>query len=106
MSLEHPRTTDPDGRLVVFDAGARLHLSLRRPWLLDHIDVIMETVARPDFWVLDPTAGRERFYRHNALTPGRWMRVVVDFSDDPAWVPVEFSYDDHDCRYPVRLSRL
>lgn len=77
MSLEHPRTIDPDGRLVVFDAGARLHLSLRRPRLLDHIDVIMETVARPDFWVLDPTAGRERFYRQNALAPGRWMRVVV-----------------------------
>lgn len=85
MSVQHPQTTDPDGRLVVFDVGSRLHLARRRPWLLDHIDVIMGAVARPDFRVLDPTAGRERFYRQH-IEPGRWLRVVVDFSEDPAWV--------------------
>jgi hypothetical protein len=65
MSVEHPQTTDPDGRTVVFDAGSRLHLARRRPWLLDHVDTIMGAIARPDFHSLDPTAPRERFYRQH-----------------------------------------
>ena len=85
MFIEHPQAIDPDGRSVVFDAGSRLHLALRRPWLLDHIDVIMGTIARPDVRTLDPTPSRERFYRRH-IEPGRWLRVVVDFSEDPAWV--------------------
>jgi hypothetical protein len=63
VSFEHPRTSDPDGREVVFDVGSRLHLVDRRPWLLDHIDVILDTVARPDYRVVDPIPNRERFYR-------------------------------------------
>jgi hypothetical protein len=55
------QTTDPDGRTVVFDAGSHLHLARRRPWLLDHIDVILATVARPDHREDDPRPGRERF---------------------------------------------
>jgi hypothetical protein len=39
---------------VVFDVGSRLHLGERRPWLLDLIDVILDTVARPD--QLEPIA--------------------------------------------------
>jgi hypothetical protein len=80
-----PTTTDPEGRTVVFDAGSHLHLSNRRPWLLDHVDVIMETVARPDYRSDDPNPGRERFYREH-IDLQRWLRVVVDFNDDPAWV--------------------
>jgi hypothetical protein len=85
VSLEHPQTTDPDGRLVVFDTGSHLHMARRRPWLLDHIDVIMGAIARPDFRALDPTVNRERFYRQH-VEPGRWLRVVVDYGEDPAWV--------------------
>jgi hypothetical protein len=85
VSFEHPRTSDPDGREVVFDVGSRLHLGDRRPWMLDHIDVILDTVARPDYRVLDPIPNRERFYRQH-IEPGRWLRVVVDYGQDPAWV--------------------
>lgn len=85
MAFEHPQTRDPDGRLVVFDVGSRLHLAGRRPWLLDHIDVILDTVARPDHRAVDPTPGRERFYRQH-IEPERWLRVVVDFSQEPAWI--------------------
>lgn len=85
VAAEHPQTTDPDGRLVVFDAGSSLHLARRRPWLLDHVEVILGTVARPDRRALDPIADRERFYRQH-IEPDRWLRVVVDFSEDPAWV--------------------
>ena len=50
------------------------------------MDVILGTVARPDYRVLDPIADWERFYRRQHIEPGRWLRVVVDFSEDPAWV--------------------
>lgn len=82
---DHPHTRDPDGRLVVFDEGTRLHLSIGRPDLLDHVDAILAAVARPDHREDDPVPGRERFYRRD-LDPRRWLRVVVDFNDTPAWV--------------------
>jgi hypothetical protein len=78
------RTTDPDGRPVVFDEDSYGHLLERRPVFLSYIDVILETVARPDHRALDPAPGRERFYRQNVLEPRRWLRVVVDFSVEPA----------------------
>lgn len=83
--MEHPQARDPDGRVVVFDAGTRLHLSLARPELLEHVDAILATVANPDHRIADPRAGREQFYRRD-LDPKRWLRVVVDFNDTPAWV--------------------
>ncbi len=42
----------------------------------------------------DPRPGRERFYRQNALNPGRWLRVVVDFNDEPGWVVTVLIQDD------------
>lgn len=93
MGIEHPQTHDPDGRLVVFDVGSRLHLARRRPWLLDHIDAILDTVARPDHRALDPTPDRERFYRQH-IEPGRWLRVVVDYGQDPAWVVTAVEQDN------------
>jgi hypothetical protein len=45
VAVEHPSVLDPDGRLVVFDAGSHLHLARRRPWLRDHLDVIMNAVS-------------------------------------------------------------
>jgi hypothetical protein len=53
--------------------------------LLDHVDAILTAVAQPDFHELDPIAGRERFYRQH-LDLRRWLRVVVDFNESPAWV--------------------
>jgi hypothetical protein len=86
---------DPDGRAVVFDAGSHLHLAEgRRVWLLDHIDEILIAVQRPDHHEEDPRPGRERFYRENVLRPGRWLRVVVDFNEDPGWVVTALVQDD------------
>jgi hypothetical protein len=94
---EAPRTVDPDGRDVVFDAGSYLHLARRRPWLLDHIDAIMLTVARPDYRMDDPDhAGRERFYLQH-LDLQRWLRVVVDFNESPGWI-VTAAVQDNDPR--------
>jgi hypothetical protein len=86
---------DPDGRRVVFDAGAYLHLAEgNRAWLLDHVETILATVARPDYREDDPRPERERFYRQNVLRPERWMRVVVDFNEDPGWVVTVLIQDD------------
>jgi hypothetical protein len=97
---KYPSAADPDGRLVVFDAGSHLHMARRRPWLLDHVDVIMGTIARPDHRALDPIPDRERFYRQH-IEPDRWLRVVVDFSEDPAWV-VTAVIQDNDPRWMAR----
>lgn len=92
------RTTDPDGRDVMFDAGSHVHLALgQRGWLLEHLDLILGAVAFPDHREDDPRPERERFYRQNALAPGRWLRVVVDFSEDPAWI-VTVLVQDNDPR--------
>jgi hypothetical protein len=77
--------TDPDDRLVVFDAGTRQYLALGRPELVDEVDVILGAVAHPDHRIEDAIPGREHFYRRD-LDPRRWLRVVVDFNDEPAWV--------------------
>jgi hypothetical protein len=80
-----PETKDPHGRAVVFDAVSQLHLARRRPWLLDHVDAVMATISEPDWRQQDPRPTRERFYRQH-LDQKRWLRVVVDFSEEPAWV--------------------
>jgi hypothetical protein len=86
---------DPEGRRVVFDAGSHLHLAEgRRSWLLDHVETILATIARPDYRESDPRPGRERSYRQNALEPERWMRVVLDFNDQPGWVVTVLVQDD------------
>jgi hypothetical protein len=96
------RTTDPDGRVVVFDAGTHLHLAQgRRAWLLEHLDAILATVEVPDHREDDPRPGCERFYRQHVLQPDRWLRVVVDFNDDPAWI-VTVLVQDQDPRAKQR----
>lgn len=76
---------DPEGRLVVFDAGTQLHLSLGRPELADKVDLILGTVAHPDHRRPNDLPSREHFYRRH-LDGRRWLRVVVDFGEEPAWV--------------------
>ena len=85
MAKNDPSATDPDGRLVVFDAGTRLHLSLGRPELVDEHELILGTVAHPDHRIDDAIPGREHFYRRH-VDPRRWLRVVVDFNDEPGVV--------------------
>jgi hypothetical protein len=55
------------------------------PDLMDEADLILGTVAHPDHRANDPIPGREHFYRRD-LNPRRWLRVVLDFNDEPAWV--------------------
>jgi hypothetical protein len=83
------RVIDPDGRPIVFDARASAHLMRGRPQMLRHIDAIESAVRRPDLRLDDPRPLREQFYRRD-LDPGRWLRVVVDFSEVPGFVVTAF----------------
>lgn len=47
-------------------------------------------MAAPDFREDDPIAGREWFYRSDFLSPGQWLRAVVDFSEVPGWIVTVF----------------
>ena len=89
MSSQRREIADPDGRVVVLDERIKGHLARRRPQMLEHIPAILDTVARPDAREDDLVPGRERFFRRN-LNPGRWLRVVVDFNQSPAFVVTAF----------------
>ena len=78
------RTTDPDGREVVYDERARRHIEGRRPDLSGQVDSIIGAVSLPDYREDDPVGGRERYYRRNILHPRRWLRVIVDLNESPA----------------------
>jgi len=81
------RVIDSWGREVAFDYESWLHLALgERPELLDQLEAILAAVAFPIHHTTDPLAGRERFYARHPLLPARWLRVIVDFSEDPARV--------------------
>lgn len=79
-------TNDPDGRQVVYDERGRGHILRRRPNVIDETDAMMRAIARPDHRELDPLPHRERFYRRHVTDKVRWLRVVVDFSQEPGFV--------------------
>jgi hypothetical protein len=89
------RVVDPDGRYVVFDASSHLHIAQgMRAWMLDHVTEILGAVERPAVREDDPRPGRERFYGANFAETGQWVRVVVDFNDEPAWVVTALVQDN------------
>ncbi len=90
--MSWPRTVvDPDGRQVVFDGAAHLHLARRkRQALLEQVDAILEAVRAPDFRERDPIPGRERFYGADFNDLGAWLLVVVDFNESPGWIVTVF----------------
>lgn len=73
----------------MIDARTLGHLARRRPEMALHVGAILAAVERPDLREDDPVPGRERFYRRD-LDPHRWLRVVVDFNDSPAFVVTAF----------------
>ena len=91
-SARRVETTDPDGRRVVLDDRTEAHFARRRPQMLRHIPGILDAISSPDVREEDPAPGRERFYRRD-LDPRRWLRVVVDFNESPAFVVTAFVQD-------------
>jgi hypothetical protein len=93
MSSERREATDPDGRPVILDERTIRHLHRRRPQMVGQAAAILDAVGRPDLREDDPVPGRERFYRRH-LNPQRWLRVVVDFNESPAFVVTAFVQDN------------
>jgi hypothetical protein len=96
VAREPRQTNDPNGRLVVLDERTEDHFRRRRPQMLRHVDAILDVIGRPDVHEQDLAPGRERFYRRD-LDPERWLRVVVDFNETPAFVVTAF-IQHHDPR--------
>jgi hypothetical protein len=92
VSLDDLSTLDPDGRLVILDGRTIDHLRRRRPQMVEHTAAILDAIRTPDHREEDPSPGRERFYRRD-LDPRRWLRVVVDFNESPAFIVTAFVQD-------------
>ena len=76
--------TDPDGREVVLLARIWTDKVTRdHPELIDHLDAVIQTVARPDHVEADGLPNRTRYYRRK-VGPSRWLMAVVSYEQQPA----------------------
>ena len=87
MATDEPRAAtviDPDGREVVLLARIWADKITRdHPELVDHLDAVIQTVARPDHVEPDALPARTRFYGRN-VGPSRWLMAVVSYEQQPA----------------------
>jgi hypothetical protein len=76
--------TDPDGHEVVLLARIwEEKIARDHPELVDHLDAVTDTVAKPDHVEPDALPARTRFYRRN-VGPSRWLMAVVSYEQQPA----------------------
>ena len=90
-----PDALDPDeiieaaetaeGQRIVLTASAWDHISFEHPEMADFGWAILETAGNPEVVSDDPRPGRRRHYRFQA-GPSRWLRVIVDFNQEPAQI--------------------
>ncbi len=85
-------TNDPRAATVADSDGCEVVLLARiweekiardHPELVDHLDAVMETVAKPDHVEPDAIPARTRFYRRG-VGPSRWLMAVVSYEQQPA----------------------
>jgi hypothetical protein len=69
------------GRVACPNLGDKI--ARDHPELSDHLDALMETVAKPDHVEPDVLPGRTRFYRRG-VGPSRWLMAVVSYEQQPA----------------------
>lgn len=81
--------TDPDGRTVVLTSEAWEHIAAQHPEISSSQAGLLRAVQQPDHRESDPRPGRERFWLKGS-GPSRWLRVIVDFSSEPAEVVTAF----------------
>jgi hypothetical protein len=76
--------TDPQGREVVLLARIwEAKIARDHPELVDQLDAVMQTVAKPGHVEPDALPARTRFYRRN-VGPSRWLMAVVSYEQQPA----------------------
>jgi hypothetical protein len=87
MSSNDPRAAtvnDPNGREVVLLASIwKDKIARDHPELIDQLDAVMQTVAKPDHVEPDALPARTRFYRRD-VGPSRWLMAVVSYEQQPA----------------------
>src|SRR5919198_2471647 len=77
------KAIEPDGRTVVLRDEQWTHIRHEHPEMARVERAIMETITPPDDRKPDPRPGRERYYG-DGQGPSRWLRVIVDFTEEPA----------------------
>jgi hypothetical protein len=87
MPTGEPRAAtvaDPDGHEVVLLVRIwEQKIARDHPELVDWLDAVMETVAKPDHVEPDALPARTRFYRRD-VGPSRWLMAVVSYEQQPA----------------------
>jgi len=86
------KVVDPDGRTVILTERAWRHIC-QHVGMERYERAIMAAVTHPDDRHMDIRPGRERFFAKEA-GPTRWLRVVVDFSDDPGEIVTAFGHEN------------
>jgi hypothetical protein len=87
------KVIEPDGRTVVLRDEQWEHIRAGHPQMARYERAVMETITHPDDRRADPRPGRERYFG-SGKGPSRWLRVIVDFNDDPGWVVTAFGHDE------------
>ncbi|MBV9423579.1 MAG: hypothetical protein JOZ98_11755 [Solirubrobacterales bacterium] len=86
MATDDPAAivSDPDGREVVLLARIwEDKIACDDPELVDQLDAVMQTVAKPDHVEPDALPAPARFYRRN-VGPSRWLMAIVSYEQQPA----------------------
>jgi hypothetical protein len=84
------RANDPTGRVVELTEAGWAHIIERRPEIEGYRERLLETVARPDRWVLTATEGEEWFYSAGT-GPSHWLKVVVRFEEQKGLIVTAFA---------------
>lgn len=72
-----------DGQQIVLTVSGLGHITLEHPEMAGYRWAILETARNPEIALDDPRPGRRRHYRRQDA-PSRWLRVIVDFNQEPA----------------------
>jgi hypothetical protein len=84
MSLPLPLSPTPmAGKSCCWPGSGKDKITRDHPELVDHLEAVMETVAKPDHVEPDALPDRTRFYRRGA-GPSRWLMAVVSYEQQPA----------------------
>jgi hypothetical protein len=73
------------GQSIVITASAWGHITAEHPEMCGYGHAILETAINPEIALDDPRPGRRRHYRFQT-GPSRWLRVIVDFNQEPAQI--------------------
>jgi hypothetical protein len=95
MQARRARRTviEPDGRTVVLTEEAWEHITQGHPGMARFESAVLATVSHPLHREPDIRPSRERYFSMGN-GPRRWLRVVIDFSTDPAEVVTAFGQDN------------